>query len=96
MSEQIVRIPELSLTLESIDTEISVQLHARSPTIAVELDAIGVIYPEYAGPYQVTPSASVQTLATRDHVMTDDFSVLEIPYFETSNLSGGYTAIIGG
>lgn len=85
MSECIVRIPELTLTLEADD-----------PQITVELAAGGVGYPEFPGPYEVTPRVEAQLLETREQVMREDVTVHAIPYFETTNLSGGYTAIIGG
>ena len=51
----------------------------------------------YTGEYTVTPMVKVeQTLETNGLRMTDDITVLKIPYYETTNLSGGYTAIIGG
>ena len=51
----------------------------------------------YEGPYIVTPSAHNNiTLATKERYMEDDVTVLKIPYYETSNLSDGYTAYIGG
>ena len=53
-------------------------------------------YPRYEGEYQITPSLDIQILATDGKIMEDDVVVLEIPYFETSNPQGGYTAIIGG
>ena len=49
----------------------------------------------YNGPYVVTPSFAVQTLATTDKYMEDDVTVLEIPMTEVSNLSGGLTLNIG-
>lgn len=48
----------------------------------------------YDGPYTVTPSTQQQTLATTYKTMMQDVTVEEIPYYETSNLSGGYTVII--
>lgn len=54
-------------------------------------------YDYYAGEYVVTPQAWEETvLETEGLVLTDDVTVLRIPYFETSNLGGGKTAIIGG
>lgn len=54
-------------------------------------------YDYYDGEYVVTPQAWEQTvLATQNLVLRDDVTVLEIPYYETSNLGGGKTAIIGG
>lgn len=52
--------------------------------------------PDYEGEYEATPSVSEQVMPTKDRSMLNDFIVHEIPYFETSNPSGGYTAIIGG
>lgn len=51
--------------------------------------------PKYPGPYEVTPSQSSQTLATAQKAMTSDVTVMEIPYYETTNEAGGYTVIIG-
>lgn len=50
----------------------------------------GEVYP---GPYEVTPAVRQQVLNTRNKQMSDDVTVLEIPYAETSNESGT-TAII--
>ena len=51
----------------------------------------------YDGAYEVTPKAFDETvLETERKLMRHDVTVREIPYYETSNLSGGYTAIIGG
>lgn len=49
----------------------------------------GVVAPIYEGSYTVTPKAHTeQVLATDGKLMEDDVTVFEIPYFETSNLSG--------
>ena len=46
-------------------------------------------YDPYEGDYVVTPKASTATvLPTKDKAMTDDVTVLKIPYFETSNENG--------
>ena len=50
----------------------------------------------YTGVYEVTPAVYSQTLETAGKRLAEDVTVLEIPFYETSNLSGGYTAIIGG
>ena len=50
----------------------------------------------YDGVYDITPTVEEQTLETRGKKMRDDVTILEIPYYTTTNLSGGYTAIIGG
>lgn len=48
----------------------------------------------YDGAYEVTPTASEQSLPTRDRLMRGDVTVHKVPYFETSNESGGYTISI--
>ena len=43
----------------------------------------------YAGEYTVTPKANESTkLQTKDKLMADDVSILEIPYYDVSNESG--------
>lgn len=49
----------------------------------------------YNGNYIVTPHTYSQSLPTKNKLMKDDVSVLAIPYYETSNLSGK-TVYIGG
>ena len=57
----------------------------------------GVSYDVYTGEYYVIPAPyDEQTLLTNQKLMTDDVTVAAIPYYETSNLSGGYTVFIGG
>ena len=51
--------------------------------------------PVYAGATEVTPSAEEQILYTRNKKLEENIIVKEIPFAETSNLSGGYTAVIG-
>lgn len=53
-------------------------------------------FPDYEGSYTVIPAIDAQVLPTRNRTMRNDMTVTAIPYTETSNLSGGYTAIIGG
>ena len=50
--------------------------------------------PEYAGPYEVTPTVDGFVLGTKDKSMSEDLSVLAIPYQEVSNPQGGETVII--
>lgn len=50
---------------------------------------------EYEGPYTVRPRASEQVvLPTAGNTMRNDVTVQEVPYYETSNLADGKTAII--
>ena len=50
----------------------------------------------YTGSYEVTPRVSEQIMPTRMRTLSDDMTVHAIPYTRTTNIAGGYTAIIGG
>ena len=52
-------------------------------------------YEEYEGATEVIPKTENQSLETANKLMRSDILVREIPYVETSNLSGGYTVNIG-
>lgn len=65
----------------------------------IEEEELLVFTPEvepYEGARTVTPTTEDQTLDTSMKFMTGDVTVKEIPYGETSNEAGGYTASIGG
>lgn len=49
----------------------------------------------YQGDYNVTPKIESQLIKTKNKKMEDNVTVLAIPYFETSNLTGK-TVYIGG
>ena len=52
--------------------------------------------PTYDGEYIITPlPREDQSLLTADKLLTKNILVKEIPYYETTNLSGGYTVNIG-
>lgn len=56
---------------------------------------IGEVVPNYEGEYTVTPKAwEPEILHTAGYKMEGDVVVLKIPYWETSNLSDGYTVYI--
>lgn len=45
--------------------------------------------PLYTGEYTVTPKAfEAQSLPTTDKLLTQDVTVLRVPFFETSNIYG--------
>lgn len=49
----------------------------------------------YQGEYVVTPQHDTGiTLDTNDKLMTEDVTVKKIPYYETTNVSNGYTVYI--
>ena len=49
----------------------------------------------YKGDYTITPKVDSQTMRTKNKKMEDNITVLAIPYYETSNLTGK-TVYIGG
>lgn len=50
----------------------------------------------YDGEYVVTPLFRDVNLPTANLVMKQDVTVQSIPIFQTENLGGGYTVILGG
>ena len=64
------------------------------PTVGVTMAYGGAGGEPYTGTYEVTPSTSEQTLATRRKLMREDVTVHQIPYVETTNEQGGYTISI--
>lgn len=49
----------------------------------------------YEGAYEAEPRTVSQSFATKDRKMSEDFTVKEIYFSETSNLFGGTTVYIG-
>ena len=69
----------------------------RSPEkfkMGVETGILVASFPDYEGTYEVTPTMGEQVLPSRARTMRDDVTVHAIPYTQTTNESGGYTAII--
>lgn len=65
--------------------------------IAVLEEGAGVMPPApYYGEYTVTPKMQMQTMETADKYMTDDVTILAIPYYSVDNQKNGQTVIIGG
>lgn len=57
----------------------------------------GDFSPVYDGDYNVTPLAFQEVkLKTKDKKLIEDIVVKEVPYYETTNLSGGNTVYIAG
>lgn len=76
----------LDVTVSTGDMEIDIDLS----------DSGGGKLPTYDGEYTVTPKPFLeQVLATKNKSLVDDVTVLEIPYSEVSNPSGGITCNIG-
>lgn len=64
-------------------------------TLAANLDIGAGKLPDYEGSYQITPRVTEQVLATKNTSLTDNLTVLQIPYASVTNLSGGLTVTIG-
>lgn len=57
----------------------------------------GEYVPEYEDAYTITPLAFQDiVLPTKDKQLKDNITIKEIPYYETSNTSGGSTVYIAG
>lgn len=72
-----------------------IELCESSQTLDIELTGGGAGLPFYDGEYEVDPRKVEQVLPTKHKSMRDDVTVNPIFYAETSNLSGGLTAVIG-
>lgn len=74
---------------------VSVRIAGAEP-VRVEVAGTAVVgAPEYAGPYDITPLFTAQTLPTAQKLMQKDVTIRKIPQYEVSNGYGGYTLIIG-
>lgn len=49
---------------------------------------------DYVGEYTITPSRETKILETANKILTENVTVVAIPYSEVSNLSGGKTFYI--
>lgn len=88
-------IDEGTAVLEAKDTQTANVIAKGSEKVVIKavssLAGKGIPYKEA---YEVTPTMEEQVLPTRSKVMRDDVTVHAIPYTQTTNESGGYTAII--
>lgn len=93
----------LTAEFEENTLELNAQFEEAHNTFDVNLGEIQVIrhteiitdLPFYEGNYDVTPKVDAQTLKTAKTIMLEDVTIRSIPYFETSNMSGGNTVYIG-
>lgn len=87
---------KLRLTV-SDDAPVALSVKDGESVSLVMKETVTVIHdrlPDWDGPYEVTPTASEQVLATAQRTMREDVTIHEIPYHQTSNDSGGYTVSI--
>lgn len=86
----------MSQWVENNVLHLDVELTTSSQQIELELVGGGSgRLPYYLGDYEVDPRKVEQTLETKNKSMRDDVKVNPIFYAETSNISGGLTAVIG-
>lgn len=84
----------INVKVSSEHTNVHISAPGRK-NIKVGGNVIKVTPETYKGDYQVTPLAEEETvLKTKDKYMTDNVTVLEVPFYKTSNPSGGETAYI--
>lgn len=91
---------EIKLEVSTINGSADFDVDPVGKPIPMNAEQVRVIYdspyPEYTGATDVTPQIIEQTLPTQNTLLKKDIFISAIPYYETTNLSGGYTAIIGG
>ena len=89
-----IRVPlAVAVNREAVPLAVAANREAVPFGLAVKIVAGNV--PEYTGETVVIPSSQEQPLYTANKVVRDNITVKEIPFYETSNPGGGYTAIIG-
>lgn len=68
---------------------------AQQHAVSVRITGTAVVSaPEYAGPYDITPLLSAQTLPTAKRLLQQDVIIEKIPQYEVSN-DYGTTLILG-
>lgn len=96
----IMNVQEQKIDITERDGSQNIEIeNARGQEIDVKEDIKTIkVYenaPEYEGSYEVTPALAPQTLSTAEKVLMKDITVEKIPITKVSNVSGGYTVIIG-
>lgn len=90
----------IELSISGNDEHISLNIDRQSRLLPMGSEEVKIVhespYPVYTDEISVTPSVGEQVLRTSNHLLKQDITVGAIPYFTTTNPSGGYTAIIGG
>lgn len=91
-----VQVLHLDVNLNLNPNTLNVEFNEDTSTLDVAFDvSAGGRLPNYTGAYVVDPRKVEQTLETKNKSMTENVTINEIFYQETSNLSGGLTAVIG-
>lgn len=97
------QVIKLTIDESSPALSLSIAQTQKSPSklIPMSMEQVRIVHDsgaeEYDGEIEVRPEAfQEQILPTKNKILRDDITIQPIPYYETTNLSGGYTAIIGG
>ena len=87
----------IDISVSTIKPKIDIGVSNTHPRINVEISpGGGRRYDEYAGPYEVYPDpVDFQILETENKLMTQNVLAMPIPFYRTSNPSGGDTIYIG-
>ena len=75
---------------------LDISINANTMSLELDIsDGSGGMLPPYEGEYVITPKPfTEQVLETKNKSMSDDVTVLEIPYSEVTNPEGGKTVNI--
>ena len=93
--EEIALDTELNVTSQSLLCGLSENALDLDVEMCGSNIGAGGKYPTYKGPYIINPRKKEQILETDQKNMKDNIVIKPIYYTETSNIVGGYTAIIG-
>lgn len=87
--------PRLSVDLQLANPTLSCILSGSTRSLNATLALCFNTIERYDGEYEVRPKVEEQSLPTKNKLLSEDVNIEGIPYFETTNESGGYTVIIG-
>ena len=89
MSEGILTVQGTLEGVLAVQSTLSGVVSGSSTLMGVVQPSTGYTPVIYDGEYEIIPKASDDVvLATKDKYLEDDVTVLRVPYYETSNLTG--------
>lgn len=87
---------DITIEVSAEIPDIQIECEEESADIEIEVAAGGEGNPPYEGEYTVVSDLHNNVIMpTRGMAMTDDVTVLPIPFYEASNPQGGITLTIG-
>ena len=92
-----IRLNAREVPFLRVSEQDSVNLRVRMESVSAHLgsELIAISANPYSGSYYVVPKAEEAViLPTANKTLVHDVTVAKVPYYETSNLSGGLTAYI--